>query len=805
MKRAGLILTAILALAPVSLSAQMLEGVSPLEDQVMMEKYRQKLQAVRSMQGRPTVALVFSGGGAKGLAQIGVIRYLEEKGIPVDLVVGNSMGALMGGAYAVGWDSHQLEHLAKTLDWGATMSDNTPREFVSYKESRYKERYIFSVPFLYSRDQFLRKIETDKRYDPRTRDDGGDFPFGAKEGEDATSLIGQNIKGSLPSGFMFGQNVNNVISSITVGYQDSLEFCNLPIPYACLATDLVSEKPKYWFCGKLTQAMRSSMSIPGMFTPIRENGMMLVDGAMRDNYPTDIAKEMGADIIIGVDVSAPPLTYSQMNNLMDIISQGIDMLGREVYLRNEKIPDVNIKPNLDGFGMMSFSPESADSLIARGYRACVEKDSLFDAVKSRLGNTSQTALSSPHAYDILENDVLVDRVELTGLTSGEVGFLRNRLNLVPGTRMTKDQIESAVTRIYAMKSFDFVNYEFSGTQEPFTLKINCHKGPIHRVGLGVRFDSEEIASVLVNVGLNAYSIQGSSVDLEGKIGSNPHVNLTYSYIPQKGPTLNARLHYKYVDRNRFAIGDAHFKPTYHNLRSEAFLSDMKMRQVGFRVGARSDYYSISSMLSDTDLSDYNSSNLQNNYFSVFATANLDTFDDGLFPSSGYQVGLDYQWTFADTKNTGERFQVLQGNLAAAFSVAPFLVLQPHLDFRTALSGVLPAPYINILGGQMRGRYLDQQIPFRGVNNVIAMGAFLSTAGIDIRGRISKNHYVTAFFDGGAMATKIQDVLSDDDSRWFSGLGLEYAYNSIMGPFRFNVHWSSLTHTLGGYISLGFDF
>ena len=139
--------------------------------------------------------------------------------------------------------------------------------------------------------------------------------WGAGKGEDPANLVRDNLLGSLPSGFATGQNVNNIFSSLTVGYQDYMDFMDLPIPFVCVATEMVTAKPKIWYEGKLNTALRSTMSIPGVFAPVKVDGMVLVDGGMRDNYPTDLAKEMGADIIIGVDLSSGFRDYSRLNNL----------------------------------------------------------------------------------------------------------------------------------------------------------------------------------------------------------------------------------------------------------------------------------------------------------------------------------------------------------------------------------------------------------------------------------------------------------------------------------------------------------
>ena len=274
-------------------------SVDPVKDSIAVEQMRLRMDEIRKT--RPTVALVLSGGGAKGAAHVGVIRRIEELGIPVDMVLGTSMGGLIGALYSLGYTPAQMDTIISDIDWRWALSDKLSREFISYEDMKYKEKYMLSVPFYYEKDYFEAKVQNDQRYSIPHKQHG-EFHIGADE-TSGLAMLKKNLLGSLPSGYIYGQNVNNLISSLTVGYQDSMDFKDLPKPFFCIAADMVSGKAKIWHSGKINQAMRSTMSIPGMFAPVRVDGMVLVDGGLRDNYPTALARKMGADIIIGVDLS----------------------------------------------------------------------------------------------------------------------------------------------------------------------------------------------------------------------------------------------------------------------------------------------------------------------------------------------------------------------------------------------------------------------------------------------------------------------------------------------------------------------
>ena len=350
------------------------------EDSLSMEKIRSRMDSIRSH--RPAVALVLSGGGAKGASQIGVIKYLESIGMPIDMVLGTSMGGLIGGIYALGYSGAQIDSIIRTVDWTQTMSDAVPREYVSYTESKYREKYVLSIPFYYDTEYYRALLQDEMKYVDTKRHDE-QISLGA-DSDKSGNMIRNNLLGSLPSGYIFGQNVYNLINGLSVGYQDFTLFSDLPIPFVCVATELVSGTAKYWLSGSFSTAMRSTMSIPGVFAPVKVDGMVLVDGGMRDNYPTALARKLGADIVIGVEVSTDRRQYNEINNIGDIISQGIDMLGRSVYEYNMTLADINIHPHLPEYDMMSFDRKSISDIIAKGYDAAVMNGDTLAAIKARI-------------------------------------------------------------------------------------------------------------------------------------------------------------------------------------------------------------------------------------------------------------------------------------------------------------------------------------------------------------------------------------------------------------------------------------
>lgn len=774
-------------------------GLDDKLDAIAEDALRARMDSIRRF--RPTVALVLSGGGAKGAAHIGVFRYLEEQEIPVDVVLGTSMGGLMGGMYSVGLSATQIDSLIRTIDWSMAMSDKVPLEYLSYPEKMYKRKYLLSMPFYYSMNEYEKQRDLDGNFKNMVRQ-MDDIRLGVEE-RDETSLLKDNLLSSLPSGFVYGQNVNNLFSSLTVGYQDDIPFWKLPIPFVCVATEMVTGRAKVWYSGKLNTALRSTMSIPGLFTPVKTDGMLLVDGGMRNNYPADIAERIGADLIIGVDLSEGYYSLDEIKNLSDLAMQGIDMFGRSSYEHNTNIPTVTLRPDITGYNMLSFSSEAIDSLISRGYASAVAQKDNLEALKELVGKDKLHYYSAP-AQNLMTGKVMVSGVEILGVNDEDSRYLQDRLKIRAGQVLSGSDIEDAVATIYGTKAFDYVTYELLGREEPYRLRFNCKKGPIHHLGIGGRMDTEEIISLLVNVGLNVHSVRGHAFELTGKISMNPQVKLHYYYKTIKGPAINAAFSSRYVDKSKFYFGDGEMNLSYSNNRFETYLSNIKWINLDLNMGVRADAYRLGSLLASSEVPELGLDDASRNIFlGAFLNGHADTFDNGYFPTKGFNIGVDYSWVFGGLVDKIDAFHSVRFDFKTVANLGHMVSVLPSANLRFLFGNSTPIAYANAVGGSLSGRYLDQQLSFIGVPNAVVMQKYLATAGVDLRVRLTKNNYVAALLDFGDSASSFKDMAKGDSM--FLGAGLEYSYNSVIGPVRANIGWSTLTRSLGAYVGVGFDF
>lgn len=772
-------------------------GIDPVADSLAVVNMQHRMAEIRKH--RPVVALVLSGGGAKGAAHIGVIEYIEELGIPVDMVLGTSMGGLIGSLYSLGYTPAQMDSLVRGIDWGWIFSDRVPREYISYSTNRYKEKYLLSIPFFYERDYFKLKMEDDSNYDDNIRRHGS-LHLGADQGESSDAIFKKNLLGSLPSAYIYGQNVSNLISSLTVGYQDSTDFSTFPIPFACVATDMVSGKAKIWHSGKINTAMRSTMSIPGVFAPVRTDGMVLVDGGLRDNYPTSLARAMGADIIIGVDLSDARRTYSSVNNIGDIIGQGIDMLSRDAFDKNVNVPDVKIKPVLSEYNMMSFSSRSIDTIIVRGRQAAERQDSLLRDVAARTAGKYEKGRNTR----VFAGDSLViSDVEIKGVQPAERAILMERLKVNFGQKISREDLDHIIAQIYGTEAYDFVTYELLGSNEPYRLVVNCRKGPVHQFGLGVRADTEEIVSVLLNVGLFTHRLQGHALNLETKVGANPYMNVNWSYEMPRFPTINASASVRWTDLDMLNFkSDNRLSLTSLSSVQEVYLSNIHWNYFDIKGGIRNEVYDMRNVRSSQFVGDYDFTPLTNDFVSLYADARTDSFDDGYFPTRGVKAGASYAWTFAGFPHSFNNFHTVQADAEVVAPIGERFAFIPSFNARFLFGENVPVAYFNAVGGVLPGRYVSQQIPFIGINKLAAMKNFLTVFRTDFRVKIASNHYVKGIVNYARDCDSLREYAVGPG---YLGVGLEYSYDTIFGPFTVNIHWSDFTKKFGVYFSAGYSF
>ena len=735
---------------------------------------------------RPKVGVVLSGGGAKGAAHVGALKVLEEYGIPVDLIVGTSMGAIVGGLYAIGYSASELDSLIMAQDWNVVMSDRVPRTERFFERKKEAEKYLIRVPF-----------------------GSGDYSrLGARSSTrkpDETMSFLSNI----PLALVNGQNVYNLFTQLSVGYQDSLDFNRMPIPFACVAVDLVKKKEVVFHSGNFVDAIRSSMAIPAYFAPVRLGDMVLIDGGAVNNYPVDVARAMGADIIIGVRLGEPTDEDPTVENIGDMFSQMMDLF------LDTKLPaaiadtDILITADTKGYGVLSFDDKSLRVLIDNGEAAARGKEEELKKMKDFLDRSQQHFIGPMKQPERYRKAVRLDRdtitlgnVSFNGISAKDAQLLLRKSVLKPGARIGGKMIEEEIARFYNTGAFESVTFLLKGKEDPFDLELNFVPGRKSVLGVGIRFDSEEIAAILATVSFRENALYGSKLKLSAKLAYNMQAKLQYTYAFKSQVQCNASYSFRSSDLNIMNTGyRSNLDFDQHSIVTD-FATD-KFRDLHIVGGATMDFFKYNSLLTEEEVPPtYNTDFKRNKFFSVFGRVQVDRRDNSYFPTRGFELDGSFRYFIESPFDDYNNFSVARLHMSGAIPLAQRMTMELSFDNRSILGNQTPLIYGNVLGGYLPGRYLDHQIPFIGFGYTHVFRNFLTTAKFDLRYRMLDNHY---FYASGAYGLDFQTLKDIKDGPGFWGVRAGYAYNSFFGPLAANLFWSSFTHRVGFYLSLGYNF
>ena len=815
------------------------DSVDPSADSAAFLDVRSRMAHIRKTERRPTVALVLCGGGAKGASEVGALKLIEELEIPVDLICGTSIGGLVGGLYSVGYSAQFLDSLMTHQDWGKLLSDKIDKQYVPLYLKKVSSKYQLLIPFHYARTEVNASGENMEFEEKKTK---------RLSGKDAdnnlTTQAGvSTIASSLPSGYVYGLNVNNLFSSLTVGYQDSISFSTLPIPFCCVATDIVSCKALNQTSGYLKGAMRSTMSIPGLFSPVRRDGMVLADGGMRNNFPVDIARAMGADIVIGIDLSDSYARYEDVNNAGTVASQLISMLGRQSYEQTVGDVDVYIKPDLTGYNMLSFKSQAIDTMIARGYGAALKHIDELKAVKARMRGARTVYRNTP-AVDINRRKVCISGVSIEGMTKSDAKVLYKKIKMEEVDSVDASDMERAIAVIQGTGAVSSVTYSLLGHEEPYELVFHCVQAPTHQVGVGVRMDSDIWAEIGVNLGLNTRRLAGPKLDVNALIGKSQTLDVKFLWDNPGFPTLNLEGMLSNKNFTTLRIKDYNETVTtrleagYLMHQERLFISANKWTEFDGQFGFKNTGYLANTDRIATSIYAKSADQQTGNYSGLFLKGNFYNMDDRYFPNRGVDAKISLDGDFFKSAQPG--FKPIYSVGIDVKGVIPMgsdrVKLIPDFHWRNIFnsyphnvevfvdesgkeqyyySPLFSAMHHNFLGSRIEGKYAENQVPFFGINSVSVCesnGVFydhLVTLAFDLRVSVIKNLYLSALGGYAHMAATLPDFFTYKNHKDIFAAGVQASYNTIVGPISVDFHWANRTGSFiddwGFHISAGFDF
>ncbi len=729
---------------------------------------------------RKKVAVVLSGGGAKGVAHIGALRVIEEAGIPIDIVVGTSMGAIVGGLYSIGYTPDQLDSMVLSQDWGLLLSDRTPR----------------------SRAPFSRK-ETGDRYQVS-------YSFGRR-----LEVVGGVIRGT---------NLDMLFSNLTAGYHDSLNFSSLPIPFACVAADVVDGSTVVMRSGVLPTAMRASMAIPGVFTPVFTDGMVLVDGGIVNNFPTDVARSMGADVIIGVDVLSTLRSKDQLIGAPAVLAQMVDLSMRnDAYRENVARTDVYVKVDVEGYSSASFNLPALDTLIRRGESSMADHWEDLMSLKRGIDLTPDFAPPRHGPFVPLagRGDFKIYDVSFESLTPREQRWLMRKCHIEPGGTISVTHLHHCVSMIGSVGSRTGVYYSLRDTLDGYNLTFHMNDVKENSLNAGVSFDTEEIAAVIVNGTLRFGKQTPQTVSLTGRFGKRSMGQLEYSLLTS--PLSSFKLGYTF-NRNNVVInsqGRRSYNPIYnHHLVTLSYLNMNFLRQ-NFRMemGLAWEKYFYLSWL--TDFKDFPHEGgkipVQNDRLvSYFARLDYETLNSRYFATRGTSVSAAYELytdNFVQYRDDYP-FGALTASWLTAIPISGRFSLIPTVYGRVLFGDNVPFALLNMVGGKWFGRYARGQLPFDGVGYMQSVSNTFLAARLQARQRLGQRHYVSASMNYGLAAGDILgalpgQIISIDPgvstTKSYFGASLDYGLDLRNFPVMVSLGWSNVSRRVEFYLQAGYTF
>ncbi len=364
------------------------------------------------LRSRPKIGVALEGGGAMGLAHVGVLKWFEEHHLPVDYVAGTSMGGLVGGFYATGMNAEEMQTLIEGLDWRKILGDRTPYEDLSYRRKEDQRAYPNSLI------------------------------FGLRHGLSA------------PAGLIAGHQIGLLIDRVTLPYYGVSSFDEMPVPFRCVATDLVSGKPYVFKDGPLAVALRSTMSIPGAFSPVHDGKAVFVDGGLLDNLPTDVVRQMGAEIVIAVHLERAPVEAKDIRSVFSVLDHSVRVVVAENELRSLSQADAIVPVPLSEYTTTDYA--QSGPIMQRGYEAAQQRERLLEAFA--LGDADWEAYLETRKARKRTEVPVPQFIKIEGATENGEAIAARYLKSFQGKPLDTSKLDAALTRMTGVGRYDSAGY-----------------------------------------------------------------------------------------------------------------------------------------------------------------------------------------------------------------------------------------------------------------------------------------------------------------------------------------------------------
>ncbi|MEM9921275.1 MAG: patatin-like phospholipase family protein [Bacteroidota bacterium] len=715
----------------------------------------------------PKIGLALSGGGAKGLAHVGVLRVLEEAGIRPDFITGTSMGSIVGGLYAIGYSVDQLEVLCRELPWDDYFDDQLRRDYIPIEEREAWDRYQIQFPL--------------------------------KDG-----------KIQLPKGIIGGQQISMLLSRLTFPAQQYENFDDFPIPFRCVATDFETGGAVVLRRGSLADALRASMSIPSVFEPIVIEDQLLIDGMSIRNLPVEDVIKMGAEVIIAVDVGGPLYTKDNVTSIFQVLEQTSSY--RIVELNDEqlKLADVIIRPQVVDFSGLDFNP--ADTLMALGTKAA--QDAL-PAIQSLLPQRKGVLASRPEVG--IPRKLRIDSLSIQGLDQKKKQIVINLLRLQKGKSYTLGELEKKIERLPGSQFIKSANYYLRPLGDGYMLKVVAIGQTGDFLKVSANYDSNLRAGLLLNATLRNWLLNGSRLSIDFKLSENPMLQVDYLVYTGSRPGLGVN-----------ALGRIHFYPGFfyeddealdgfeiHHYEARAELLGTLNSRFLAAVGVGWERFSQTETFLDSE-----SQNLRLHQANIYLRLLRDTYDRFHFPREGSHSRLVSKLTFdGSLKTFGDGGQTLPLENLNYFVRAQMNKLFP-LGRRFALhwyndAGAVSLSEDNLLSLFYLGRNIPNQwsqVNFVGLDYMQQPASSYVITGLKFRMEPARDYFASLMVNYGyfdvapfEFTQPGSETFVQADSGHLFGAGIELGVMTRIGPAWFRSEMNLLDPSVNFVLHLGYLF
>jgi NTE family protein len=714
------------------------------------------------------VGLVLSGGGAKGLAHIGVLKTIDSLGIHIDHIAGTSMGAIIGSLYASGYKGKQLDSIFNSLNFDDLINDHIPRASRTFYEKEQAEKYAITLPF-------------------------------------------NNFKVSLPSAISKGQNVFNLLSRLTMHVDEIEDFNKLPTPFFCMATDAETGQSVILDSGNLAQSVRASGALPSLFQPVYINDRMLIDGGVTNNYPLNELKAKGVDLIIGVDVQDDLLDRKELKSAPGILLQINNYRTiRDMRLKSE-LTDIYIKPDIKDFNVVSFNQGKA--IIKNGEQAALTQIVKLKEITENQRKKPLRVIQPPQL-----DSLKIKTVSINGNKKYSRSYILGKLKLKKNQTISYDDFIKGVNNLVATNNFDDFSYQFRPFMDGYILTANIKESETKTLlKAGLHYDDLYKSAALINLTHKRLLFNNDLTSIDFVLGDNIRYNFEY-YI-DKGLYWSIGLKSRLNTFNKnvsaaLLLPAADLESNTLNkidvdlvdFTNQAYMQTLFKKEFRLRIGAELKHLKFDSETFLENTGDDKIVFENSDFFSLFGNLKYDTFDNRYFPSKGFYFNGDFNLYLysSDYNDNFSEFSIAKADIGYAFKVSDKFSI--HINTQGGFKiGDNSVSSLNFALGGYGNNFINNFISFYGYDFISITGNSFVKGTINLDYQIFKKNHIIFSTNIANAEDNIFDAgewITDPD---FSGYALGYSLETFLGPIEAKYSYSPETKEGHWFFNLGLWF